>query len=101
MLPIDEVGIGQIGRQHAIVVRQVGAKEQRLKAVDPDFEVRQIARVAKKQTVRFSEFSPDVTVRIHDQKGITMLHDVPRPRRRDRHRDLEGRLDRGFSLSVC
>ena len=96
MLPLDEIGIGEVDCQHAIVVRQVGTEEKRLKAIDPHFEVGQIARVAKKEAVRPSGCGADVAMRIDHEKAIAMLHDVARPGRRRRQRDAERRLGSGI-----
>ena len=87
---IDNVRIGQIDRQHAIVVREIRAEHEGLQAIDAHLQVGEVARVAMKQAIWSTGRDADIAMGINHQEAVAMLHCMTRPRRRRRHGDVEG-----------
>ena len=95
---IDNVRIGEIDGEHAIVVRQIGAEQQGLEPVDQQPELREVARVVMEQAVGSAGRHPDVAMAVQHEEAVAMLHRVPRPRRRLRHGDGEGQVGSRFGV---
>ncbi len=92
----EDVGIGEIYCQHAIVVGEIGAQQQRLQSVDAQLEMRKIAGVEMKQAVRAPRHGVDIAMVIEDQKAVALLHGVPWASRRGRRRNLKRQVGDAF-----
>ncbi len=79
----DEVGIGQVHGEGAVVVLHRGAEQQRAPAVDQHAEVGDVARVLVKDSLRAPLAGEYVSVVVENAEGIAML-ERPRPAFQDR-----------------
>src|SRR5271156_2434802 len=76
---VVDVGIGEIDTENAVVVGKVGPQEERLKSVDQQLEMREIARVAFEQAIGAARRSTDVAVAIEHEEAVVVLHSAPQP----------------------
>ena len=88
-LVVVDVGIGEIDGEDAVVVGKVRPEEERLKSVDQQFEMREVAGVAIEQAVRAARRSADVAVAVEHQEAVVLLHGAPQPSRGLGRRDIE------------
>ena len=89
---VIRIGIGEINAQQRVVVADVRAKRQGLRAVEQEFEMREKARVAVEQAVGAAGGSTDIAVAVEHDKGIIVLEHIARPGRRSRCGNIERRL---------
>ena len=68
-----QIGIAQIDRQNDVVLLDVRAEQQQRRVVQPQFETRQIARVAMIDAVRAAGGGDDVAARVENRKGMALL----------------------------
>src|SRR5262245_171696 len=90
MLIDVDVGIGEVDREHGIVVTHVRAEQQELHAVEQKLETREKARVGMKDAVGSAGRGADVAVAVEHGEAVAMLQRSARPRRRAGRRDVEG-----------
>jgi len=102
------VRIGEVDREQRVVIAHVRAKQQRLPAIEAQFEMREKARVGMIEPVRAARGRADIAEAVGDDEGVAMLERAARARRGRggengklvfrRSRDLVGfDLQRGLS----
>jgi hypothetical protein len=89
---VVEIGVGEVDRQHGVVLGHRRGQEQRPQAVDGEREARQIAGVLEEQSLGQRPVDVDVAELIEHDEAVIVLEDV-RARRRYRggRRDVERR----------
>ena len=97
LVALDHVGVGQIGREHRVVVADRRAEEQRRARAQAQLEPRQEAGAAVIQPVLAAWRRHDVAVEVEDGKAVLVLqHPYRRGRAfdlaEDRERAVESRL---------
>src|SRR6185312_1646329 len=90
------VGVGQINRQQRVVVAQVGSEQQRLHAVEQQFEMRQETGVAVEQSVGAAGRRADIAVAVEYGEGIVVFERAARPRSRAGRWNVERRFRNGI-----
>ena len=75
-----DIRIGQVDGEDGVVVADVGAQQQRLLAVEQQFQTRQIARVAIEDAVRSAGRRADVAMAVEHDEAVAVLEGAARPR---------------------
>ena len=104
LLEID-VGIGQIDGQQCIVVAHIGAQQQKLSAVELQFEQPEETRVAAIQPVRAAGRGADVAMAVENREAVVVFEIPAWTRRgagrRNIERHLRNLLDQRLASSSC
>jgi hypothetical protein len=87
---------GEVDGKDGIVVAYIGPEQQRMHAVDQEFQPREIARVGVKYAVCPIGGRADVAMTIKHGEGVTVFEGNAWPARRARCRDVERGLGYGL-----
>ena len=87
---------GEVDGKDGIVVAYIGPEQQRMHAVDQEFQPREVTRVGMKYAVRSIGGRADAAMTIKHGEGVTVLEGNAWPARRARCRDVE----RGFGYGL-
>src|SRR5262249_27589836 len=90
MLVDVDVWIGEVDREHGIIVAHVRAQQQELHAVEQKLETREETRVGMKDAVGSADRGTDVAVAVEHGEAVAVLQRSARPRRGAGRRDVEG-----------
>ena len=94
VLTIHQIGIGQIDEESRVVVTHIGAEQKRRPVVDPQFQTRQVPRVAMEQSARRAA---DITATVEDDERVAIFKRAWRPARLGRS-DGERRFSRRLAV---
>ena len=85
-----DVGIRQVDCEERVVIADGRAQQQRLFAVQQQFEVREISRVAKENAVGAPTHRADICIAVEHREAIALLERAARARRGSCARNIEG-----------
>ena len=92
VVAVVEIRIGEVDREHGVVVAHVRAEQQRLLAVQRQLETGEETRVGMEQPVRIAGRGADVAVAVGDDEGIAAFERTPRARDGLRRGNIERRF---------
>jgi hypothetical protein len=84
------VGIGQIDRQHRVVVARIGSQQQRLRSVEQKFQVSEIACVSIEKPIGRTDRRTDVAVAVKNREAVAILESAAWSGGGPRGGDVEG-----------
>ena len=92
LVAVVEIRIGQVDREHGVVVAHVRPEQQRLLAVQRQLETGEKTRVVMEQPVRIAGRGADVAVAVGDDERVAALERAPRARDGLRRGNIERRF---------
>jgi hypothetical protein len=87
-----KIWIGQVDRQHGVVVAHTEAQQQRLIAIQRNPQIRKKPGVVVKQAVRSAGGCADVAVAVHHREGVTVFERAAGPRHDSRRGTVKWHL---------
>ena len=93
-----DVRVGQIDMVAEIVVPDRRAEQKRLRTIEQQLEIGEVARIAVEQAIGPTRGRADIAMAVEDGKGVVVLEGAPRPGGGAGGRDVEWRFAGRYRL---